>query len=82
MTGYQTSDVVRCNKFRFHIEVSKNNKDIEVDNKQLFAVEAHKNHQLYLSSNRVMAADDGPPIQTMNMLETGNLFITQMNRYN
>lgn len=44
-----------------------------MDNKQLFAVEAHKNNQLYLSTNRIMASDsDGPPIQAMNMLETGN----------
>lgn len=43
-----------------------------MDNKQLFAVEAQANHQLYLSTNRVMASDDEPPIQTMNMLETGN----------
>jgi hypothetical protein len=45
-----------------------------VDNKQLFAVKAQTNQiQLYLSSNRVMASDDGP-IATMNMLETGNYF--------
>jgi hypothetical protein len=49
-------------------------KGIEVDNKQLFAVEARKNHQLYLSSNRVMASEDGP-IATMNMLETGEILL-------
>jgi hypothetical protein len=44
-----------------------------VDNKQLFAVEAQKNNQLYFYENRIMASDsDGPPIQAMNMLETGN----------
>lgn len=46
-----------------------------MDNKQLFAVKAQQNHQLYLSTKRVMASDDGPPIQTMNMLETGEKLI-------
>jgi hypothetical protein len=59
-------------KNHFHIEVRE--KGIEVDNKQLFAVEARKNHQLYLSSNRVMASEDGP-IATMNMLETGEILL-------
>jgi hypothetical protein len=58
-------------KNHFHIEVREKRNGIEVDNKQLFAVEARKNHQLYLSTNRVMNSEDGPPIATMNMLETG-----------